>query len=169
LIYGCTHPGSIKPDEFTGKPDYRDKSFASELKDFIPVYANITRDNISIDQSFFLSHFILNTWMMSSPGRVYVCFLAFLRVGVTMRMLCPAKAEAFSKKNDLFGALPSCISAPTLFVRPDIRKPAVPSWTDGHYECRRLFAECRCLHTPVCSTWFFGPGFFGVGLLHLGA
>jgi hypothetical protein len=120
LIYGCTHPGSIKPDEFTGKPDYRDKSFASELKDFIPVYANITRDNISIDQSFFLSHFILNTWMMSSPGRVYVCFLAFLRVGVTMRMLCPGKAEAFSKKNDLFGALPSCISAPTLFVRPDI-------------------------------------------------
>lgn len=50
-----------------------------------------------------------------------------------MRMLCPAKAEAFSEKNDLFGALLSCISAPTLFVRPDIRKPAVPSWTDGHY------------------------------------
>jgi hypothetical protein len=79
LIYGCTHPGSIKPDEFTGKPDYRDKSFASELKDFIPVYAKITRDNISIDQSFFLSHFYLRYLddVLAGPGLcVFSCISA---------------------------------------------------------------------------------------------
>jgi hypothetical protein len=75
---------------------------ASELKDFIPLYSKITRDNISIDQSLFLSHFDVRYLDEVLTGRVYVFFL---RLFARRSRLHPARAEDFLR-NAQFGALP---------------------------------------------------------------
>ena len=155
LIHGCTHPGSIKPDEFTGKPDNRDKSLASKHKDFIPLYAKITRDNISIDQSVFLSHSIYLRYLDEVLAGAGLCEFSCIFAGRSDDAQALSSQSRRYLKNVLF------YSVAGLHLSADLVRPSRQSKTGRPIVDRWLLKMLeRIFRSVVAFTLLYIPGAF---------
>jgi hypothetical protein len=142
---------------------------ASKHKDFIPLYAKIARDNISIDQSVFLSHSIYLRYLDEVLAGAGLCEFSciFAERSDDAQALCSQSRRYL--KNVLFHSVAG------LHLRADLVRPSRQSKTGRPIVNRwllkmleRIFGVRLLPHSCIYQA-LFRARISGVGLFHLAA
>jgi hypothetical protein len=140
---------------------------ASKHKDFIPLYAKIARDNISIDQSVFLSHSIYLRYLDEVLAGAGLCEFSCIFAGRSDDAQALSSQSRRYLKNVLFHSVAGLHLHADL-IRPSRQsktgRPIVNRWLLKMLE--RIFGVRMLPHSCIYQA-LFRARISGLGLFHL--